>query len=90
MGFHLLLYVIVSCCCLLVAIQHLLLFPYYLLFTPCSLIVQLSQDYLPIIINNLYHRYIIQFLCHCENRLHLGIIQNNLILLSVCTVFAAT
>ncbi len=54
-------------CCLLVAIQHLFLFPYSLLssllFTPYSLIVQLSQDYPPIIINNLYHRHIIQFLC---------------------------
>ena len=38
--------------------------PFYpLFFTPCSLIVQLFNDYPPIVINNLYHRHIIQFLC---------------------------
>ena len=39
-------------------------FPSFPLFlTPCSLIVQLSNDYPSIVINNLYHRHIIQFLC---------------------------
>ena len=35
-------------------------------FASCSLIVQLFWGYPPIIINNLYHRFIIQFLCRIQ------------------------
>ena len=44
--------------------------------------MQLSKAYPPITVNTLHHRHIIQFLCNRKDRLHLGITQMNLVLLS--------
>ena len=46
--------------------QHLSYLLFLHSFASCSLIVQLSWVYPPIIINNLYHRHFIQFLCRIQ------------------------